>query len=87
MLKAAKEPRETAEARFERIQKTVANETDAERTALRKKTARLKALRMERDAALQEAKITEAPLPSDGEGATAKRPRAGRNRRGTSRGE
>jgi hypothetical protein len=64
MLKAAKEPRETAEARFERIQKIVTNEADAERTAIRKKTARLKALRMERDAALQEAKVTEAPVPS-----------------------
>ena len=87
MLKAAKEPRETAEARFERIQKIVTNEADAERTAIRKKTARLKALRMELDAALQEAKIAEAPLPSDGQDATGKRPRAGRNRRGTPRGE
>jgi hypothetical protein len=54
---------------------------------MRKKTARLKALRMERDAALQEAKVTEASLPSEGEGATGKRPRARRNRRGTPGGE
>jgi hypothetical protein len=85
MLKTAKEPRETAEARFERIQKTVANEADAERTAMRKKTARLKALRMERDAALQEAKITEASLPSEGQGASGKPPRAGQDQRGKPR--
>jgi hypothetical protein len=85
MLKTAKEPRETAEARFERIQKTVANEADAERTAMRKKTARLKALRMERDAALQDGKITEASLPSDGQGDSGKRPRAGQDRRGKPR--
>lgn len=64
MLKAGKEPRETAEARFDRIQRTVANEADAERSAIRKKIARLKALRMERDAASQEPKITEASPPS-----------------------
>ena len=85
MLKTAKEPRETAEARFERIQKIVTNEADAERTAIRKKTARLKALRMERDAAAQEAKTAEASLPSDGQDATGKRPRAGQDRRGKPR--
>jgi hypothetical protein len=72
MLKASKEPRETAEARFDRIQRTVANEADAERTAVRKKIAHLKALRMERDAASQEAKITEAS-PASGKNSRGKR--------------
>ena len=47
----AKEPRETAEARFERIQKTATEETEAELTAVRKKTARLKALRLQKESA------------------------------------
>jgi hypothetical protein len=73
ILKTAKEPRETAEARFDRIQRIVTNEADAERIAVRKKTARLKALRMERDAASQEAEIKEASL-SSGKKPRRKRP-------------
>jgi hypothetical protein len=55
MSRTGKEPRETAEARFERIQKIATAESAAELTAVRGKTARLKALRMEKEAAEREA--------------------------------
>jgi hypothetical protein len=45
MTTSAREARETAEARFDRIQKTAMNLTEADRTAVRVKVARLKALR------------------------------------------
>lgn len=63
MSKPAKETRETAEARFDRIQRTVTNETDAERLALRKKTALLKALRLEKEAAEREAEAAKPRSP------------------------
>jgi hypothetical protein len=59
----AKEPRETAEERFERVRRTVAKETDDELAAVRKKTARLKALREEKEAAAR-AETAKAPPPS-----------------------
>lgn len=64
MLKPAKETRETAEARFDRIQKTVTNETNTERLAVRKKTALLKALRLEKEAAEREAEVSAKPRAS-----------------------
>lgn len=64
MLKPAKETRETAEARFDRIQKTVTNETTTERLAVRKKTALLKALRLEKEAAEREAEVPAKPRAS-----------------------
>ena len=49
-----KEARESADARFDRIQKVVTNQTESERLAMRTKTAALKALRLETKAAEKE---------------------------------
>jgi hypothetical protein len=69
IMPKAKEPRETAEEKFERVRRTVAKETDDELAKVRKKTARLKALREEK-AAADRAEAAKAPAPS------RKRPRA-----------
>ena len=46
-----KEPRESADAVYRRIQKAATAQTDNELAAIRKKTARLKAMRLEKEAA------------------------------------
>jgi hypothetical protein len=45
-----KGPRDAAEARFERLRKAVADELEDELTAMRKKNARLRALREQKQA-------------------------------------
>jgi hypothetical protein len=49
-------PRETAEARFDRTQKTATSLTEATRDAVRVKIARLRALRTAKEEAEREAK-------------------------------
>jgi hypothetical protein len=47
----SREPRESAEAAYRRIQKAATEHTKDELAAIRKKTARLKAIRLEKEAA------------------------------------
>jgi hypothetical protein len=64
MPKSTREPRETAEARFDRIQKTVTNLTETDRTAVRGKIAQLKALRTAKEEAEREASQATSGSPS-----------------------
>jgi outer membrane protein TolC len=60
----AKEQRETAEERFERVRKVVAKEAEDDLAAVRKKTARLKALREEKEAAERQVEPEKPARPS-----------------------
>jgi hypothetical protein len=60
----AKEPRESAEAQYNRIKTSAMKEVDAQREEARKKTARLRELRLIADAARQETEAVKKPSRS-----------------------
>jgi hypothetical protein len=54
-MASSKKPRESADAAYRRIQKAATEQSDNELAAVRKKTARLKTMRLEKQAAEQPA--------------------------------